>query len=137
MKRYLKINSDRIIDISKISTIYISCDNCIHIVIDNNHYKFAYFDLVFKDERCAKEYKKEYDTILDNNDKRNHMRNAMLEIIYYCILYNTENVQEYQYCEEEIRRYVNAIKNKDDENTSPYNPFKFIFLEDYINAKSK
>lgn len=137
MKRYLKINSDRIIDISKISTIYIKSDNCLHIVIDKIHYRFAYFELVFKDERCAKEYDKEYDTILDNNDKRNHMRNAMLEIMYYCILYNTENVQDNQYCEEEIRRYINAIKSKDDDHTSSYNPFKFTFLEDYINAKSK
>ena len=137
MKRYLKINSDQIIDISKISTIYISHDNCMHIMVDNAHYKFAYFDLVFKDERCAKEYKIEYDSILDNNDKRIYMRNALFEIMYYCILNNTENVQEYQYCEEEIKRYINAIKSKDDENESSYNPFKFIFLEDYINAKSK
>ena len=134
MKRYLKINSNQIIDISKISTIYIKSDNCLHIVFDNNrHYKFAYYDLDFKDERCANEFEK----IVDKNDKRIYMRNAMIEIMYYCILYNTENAQDKQYCEEEIKRYINAIKSKDDKNVSSYNPFKFTFLEDYINAKSK
>ena len=133
MKRYLKINSKQIIDISKINTIYVPLDNCIHIVIENTCYRFAYFDLEFKDERCANEFEK----IVDKNDKRNYMRNAMLEIMYYCVLYNTENVQEYQYCEEEIKRYINVIKSKDDENVSSYNPFKFTFLEDYINAKSE
>lgn len=135
MKRYLKINSNQIIDISKISTIYIKSDNCLHIVFDNNrHYKFAYYDLVFKDERCTEEF----DKIIDNDDKQNYMRNAMLEIMYYCILYNKENTQENQYCEEEIKKYISGIKNEDGKYVlSTYNPFKFIFLEDYINAKSE
>lgn len=135
MKRYLKINSNQIIDISKITTIFITSDNCMYIVFDNNcHYKFSSIDLVFKDERCAKEFNK----IIDNDDKRNYMRNAMLEIMYYSILYNKENVQEYQYCEEEIKKYISGIKSEDGNYVlSTYNPFKFIFLEDYINAKNE